>query len=804
MNNTSSSPECYHCGLPIDRAGEFVLTLQEKEREFCCPGCLAVATIINNDGLEQFYQYRSELNRRPQQQKVSFALYDRDDVQKDFVIHEEASAQSDDKISTAYLLLDDITCAACVWLIEQHLKSMQGVVSVNVSADTHQCAVCWQRDSISLSQLMSALDDIGYRPQPFSEDKNEEQHQRYQRMALMRLSVAAFGMMQVGMVAIGLHAGALQGIEEQWQSLLRWVSLVVATPVVLFSAQPFWFTAYKNVLRGQLTMEVPVSIAIVLAYFASIWATVVGTGEVYFDSVSMFTFFLLWGRYLEMRTRYKNRRQTHATTRLLPLVATRLVDECAEEVVLADLAIGDHLHIASGASLPCDGVVLKGTSAVNEALITGEAEPVKKCEGDSVIAGTVNMDGSLVIRATATQQATRLSTIERLTTFAEQDKPQVQELANTVSRYFVAAVLVVSVAVYTFWHFHQPEQAFWVMLSVLVVTCPCALSLATPTVLTATLSRLRAHGLLVLKGHVIETLTQITRVVFDKTGTLTHGKPCVVDIQRLDASYTDAQVMAIASILESGSSHPIAQAFVDKKTSSRADNQVIHTGMGVEGDVMIDGIAGRFFLGKSNFLHQHVQRPSQAQWVLLSDVTSMQPIAWFGLSDELRESASTVVSSMGGQGITVDILSGDHLSVVRSMAEHLGVKNYTAGVTPEEKLAYIRQQQNQRDKVLMVGDGINDVPVLAGADVSIAMDSASDFARTHADAILLNNDLTVLSKSIALAHRCKKIMRQNITWALAYNVTALPLAAAGFIPPYLAAIGMSLSSLIVVINALRV
>jgi Cu2+-exporting ATPase len=858
----AATSDCYHCGLPVAKAGEFALNIQQQLREFCCPGCLAVATIINDDGLEQFYQYRSQLNRRPKQQQESFTLYDRDDVQQSFVYNHHAVVSSQTEVqaepqfdtgtasqestatqeSTAYLLLDDITCAACVWLIEQHLDSVSGVISVKISADTHQCAVRWNRQQVSLSQVMLSLDDIGYRPHPFTQDKNEEQQQRYQRMALMRLGVAAFGMMQVGMVAIGLHAGAIQGIDDEWLSLLRWVSLLVATPVVVFSAQPFWSAAWKNLLRGQLTMEVPVSIAIVLAYLASVWATVTGTGEVYFDSVSMFTFFLLWGRYLEMRTRYKNRRQTRVTTRLLPLIARRVVSDASdkttatiEEVVLADLQLGDYVQIISGDSIPCDGEVVEGNSSVNESLITGEADPVSKQVGDYVIAGTVNMDGVLLIRTIATQQQTRLSTIERLTTFAEQDKPKVQELANTVSRYFVGAVLIVSVAVYTFWHFYQPELAFWITLSVLVVTCPCALSLATPTVLTATISTMRTHGLLVIKGHVIETLTHVSHAVFDKTGTLTYGKPCVAEVRVIDPNVanplTKAQVLAIAAALESGSSHPIAHAFTGdvSAASYSVKDQTLHTGAGVEGSVAINGDVNgqvqRYFLGKPNFLHDELALPSSGQWLLLSRVLSGQPlselsddevledgvlhngaypIAWIRLSDELRVTAQQAISDFQQKGITVEMLSGDNISVVSDMAAQLGVSSFYAGVIPEEKLAYIRQQQARQHTVLMVGDGINDVPVLAGADVSIAMGSASDFARTHADAILLNNDLTVLAKAVGIAHRCKRIMWQNITWALTYNMIALPLAAAGFIPPYLAAIGMSLSSLIVVVNALRV
>ncbi len=290
--------ECYHCGLPIDKPQEFTAVVNQQEREFCCPSCQAVAMMIQQGGLDQFYEYRSQLNRRPDQTSTQeqFALYDREDVQASFVDHEgvesksvKGSQQEHDHLtsqSTAYLLLDDITCAACVWLIEQRLRSLSGVLNVRVNAATHECTVSWDAHSIPLSAVMAALSDIGYRPQPLTRDKQQQHRQKQQRTALMRLAVAAFGMMQVGMVSIGLHAGDIQGMDEQWLSYFRWISLLVATPVVLFSAQPFWSVAWRNLVRGHLTMEVPVSLAIVLAYIASAWATITGTGEVYFDSVS--------------------------------------------------------------------------------------------------------------------------------------------------------------------------------------------------------------------------------------------------------------------------------------------------------------------------------------------------------------------------------------------------------------------------------------------------------------------------------------------------------------------------------------
>lgn len=801
--------ECYHCGLPVAHAEEFVYTIHGEQRDFCCPSCQAVATVIHEGGLDNFYHYRSQLNRRPEQLQASFALYDREDIQQDFVDHHESGQH------TAHLLLDDITCAACVWLIEHRLQSVKGVLSVRVNASTHQCILRWDQQYTSLSAIMSVLSEIGYRPQPLTNDHQEQQRKRYQRMALMRLGVAAFGMMQVGMVAIALYAGALQGMDSQWSSFFRWVSLVVATPVVLFSAQPFWSAAWKNLKQKHLTMEVPVSLAIVLAYIASIWATITGTGEVYFDSVSMFTFFLLLGRYLEMRTRFRNHQQTHGVTRLLPLVAQRVNPsdhQQVDSVVLAELQEGDLVQVVAGDTIPCDGEVVEGCSAVVEALLTGEAEPVNKQLGDTVIAGTVNTDGSLLIKATATDRQTRLSTIEKLTTFAEQDKPKIQELANTVARYFVAAVLCVSAAVFAFWSIYDPKEALWITLSVLVVTCPCALSLATPTVLTATVSAMRSYGLLVLKGHVIETLTHINRVVFDKTGTLTYGKPHVVEVQNCHDGLSENDVLSLAAALEHGSSHPIASAFLPYAGHYTAAERDISTGAGVQGVVAIrEGELCTYRLGKSGFaLGDEVALPSAGQWIALSRVQHSDGqyhytlLAWIRLSDTLRKTALPAVTQLQEQAVAVDILSGDNISVVTDMATQLGTHSYRAGVSPEEKLQYIRDQQLQQQTVLMVGDGMNDVPVLAGADVSVAMDSASDFACSHADAVLLNGDLTVLLKAVTLSRRCKMIMRQNITWALLYNITALPLAAAGFIPPYLAAIGMSLSSLIVVVNALRV
>jgi len=817
LANRANNPDCFHCGLAVTTGDLFSSTIQERSRLFCCAGCQAVAGFIHEGGLDQFYQYRSELNKRPESEKIDFKVYDQEAIQASFVrprLLENTHSVRQQKI--AHLLLDGITCAACVWLIEKYLLAIKGVSKVSVNAGTHQCTVTFDPSQIPLSQLMEQLFNIGYRPQPYTQADQQQQQRQQQRRLLFRLGLAGIGMMLVGMIAVSLHAGAIQGIEAQWVQLFRWVSLLVATPIVLFSAQPFWSSAWRNLKRGHLTMDVPVSLAIILAYLASAWATWTQSGEVYFDSISMFTFFLLMGRYFELRLRYRNQQMAGLTSQLLPMTVTKVsdvntlsTDPSDVVVALAELNVGDHIRVASGETIPADGVIVEGSSAVIEAVLTGEAEPIRKRLGDSVIAGTVNTESTLLLRVVAVGDQTRLSTISQLVEEAEQDKPKLQLLADRVASVFVAVVLCVAALVFFTWRAVDPDAALWITLSVLVVTCPCALSLATPTALTAAVAMMRRQGLLVLKGHVIETLTAITKVIFDKTGTLTYGRPTIVSVDVLDKSLDQNKILSIAAALEKGSSHPIAFAFenyAEKRGAvlPQARDINITTGAGVSG--YIDDAL--FRLGKPDFA---IERDKDCdnildkdnkrigQWVLLS--RNNNALAWIELSDQLRDSAKQAIDELNSYNIKTEILSGDRETSVKLLANQLNI-GYRAEHTPEKKLLALKTDQDS-ETILMVGDGINDVPVLAGADISVAMDTATDFARTRADSVLLNNTLSTLPLVIQLAHKSKRIIRQNITWALGYNLLALPLAAMGYIPPYLAAIGMSLSSLIVVLNALR-
>jgi len=551
-------------------------------------------------------------------------------------------------------------------------------------------------------------------------------------------------------------------------------------------------------------MDVPVSLAIGVAFAASAWATITNSGEVYFDSVSMFTFFLLFGRYLEMRARHRIGRSGNALNTLIPTSTTRLnrkEGQDQEEVVLTrELKEGDLLLIKPGHTLPADGIILEGQSSLNESALTGEYMPVSKSAGDRVLAGTMNVESPLKIQVEKTGQNARVANIVHLLDRAFSERPKTAEITNKVAHWFVLGVLLSTCGVGLYWWLHSPEDAFWIVLSVLVVTCPCALSLATPTALTTSTNALREQGILVTRGHVVESLAQATRIVFDKTGTLTEGRLILAETRLLDSALDDETVLKLAAALERTSEHPIARAFDEYRGFYMAEEVQSVPGQGLSGIILGD----RYRIGTPAFAtdkQQSPELPDDGQWLLLSK--NLKPIAWFSIGDRIRPAAKDAIRALKTQGLKVDLLSGDQSGAVNSVARATGITNIRSGASPEDKLSYIRQLQEQGERIIMVGDGVNDIPVLAGADISIAMGNATDLAKTSADAILMSGQLQRIADGIALTRKTRMIIRQNLVWAAGYNLTALPLAAAGIIPPYLAAIGMSASSLIVVLNALR-
>jgi len=782
---------CYHCAEPVPPGSDYTVEIDGAQRAMCCPGCQAVASAIVDGGLARFYQYRTEASERPEDETPpSWQIYDLPDIQQDFVI------ELDNAHCQASLLLEGISCAACSWLIETHLNQFSGIAQVQVNVTNFRSQITYDPEVIPLSRVLAELHAIGYRPRPATDEQQRALEVRDNRLALTRLGVAGFGMMQAGMVAIGLYMGA----NDEWQSLLRVVSMVLSTPVVFFSAWPFFRASWHSLKAGQLIMDVPVALAVGLGYSASGWATFSGTGEVYFESISMFVFFLLVGRYLEMRARYRHRIGGANVAQLLPSVAKRWQQGEWHQVAVKLLRPGDRVQVAAGDTFPADGEVIAGASGVNEALLTGESVPVFKRAGSFVIAGSQNNESPLEVRVSATGGQTQLSAIEQLIGRAQADKPPQVALADKVARYFIAALLLVCGAVFTAWSFIAPERALWVALSVLVVTCPCALALAMPTALTAATEYLRRSGVLITRGHVLETLTKIDRVIFDKTGTLTQGQLCVAEVKPLLEGVDREHILALCAALEQGSNHPIARAFTDHESGLAFESIRQVTGGGVSG--RMGEVTYR--LGNIAFAAEDapLEVPDEPYlWLLLT--RDGEPLSFIGLSDQVRTEAADVVAALQQQGLAVELLSGDTTNNTARLAQQVGIDVYTGGASPAAKLTRLQQCQAQGEVILMVGDGINDVPTLSGADVSIAMAGASDLARTHADCLLLQHNLQPLLLCISHARATRRVIRQNLTLSLTYNALALPLAALGLVPPWAAALGMTTSSLLVVLNALR-
>ncbi|MBR9828694.1 MAG: heavy metal translocating P-type ATPase [Oceanospirillales bacterium] len=792
---------CFHCGLPVPAGTDYTTIIDGNAQPMCCPGCQAVAQTIVDGGLDNFYRHRDNtapsLDTRTADavHADELAMYDSSAVQAGFV-----RKLGTDK-AEATLVIEGITCAACIWLLEHHLSNQAGVEQFSVNLSNHRAHLIWNPDTCKLSTLFAEVSRIGYKAHPFHPNKEEQLLEQEQKRAIRRLGIAGVGMMQVMMMAIALYAGALQDMEARFVEFIRWSSLIITTPVVFYAARPFFVAAVRDIRSRHLSMDVPVSIAIGGAYLASIWATVMTTGEVYYDSVTMFTFFLLIGRYVEMQARHRTGRAGNALLDLLPTSATVLENGQERMLPAAELKPGDIVLVRPGHTLPADGVIIDGTSSVDESALTGEYLPLSKQPGDTVVGGTINVEHPLQVRISEVGVNTRLSAIVGLLDRAHAEKPMTARLADRVARYFVLAVLLTSATVATGWYLVSPADAFWVTLSVLVVTCPCALSLATPTALTAATGTLRQQGLLITRGHVLEGLASATHVIFDKTGTLTEGN---LSIQRMQPAreLNNLNPYAIAAALEQASEHPIAKAFHAYFTHP-ADNIRVQVNAGVEGE--IDGI--RYRIGKPAYAAElytdqpPLQPDDHLQWLLLAD--SDGALAWFALDDQVRQDARITVNTLKRLGLQVGMLTGDDSSAAARVAAELGIDTVRQGVSPDEKLSYINSLQAEGASVIMVGDGINDIPVLAGARTSIAMGSATDLAKTSADAVLISSELERLALALLVARKTRTVIRENLAWALLYNLVALPLAALGFIAPYMAAVGMSASSLIVVGNAMR-
>ena len=881
-------------------------------------GCQLASQSIVEAGLEQYYLDRSEINRTASlpTQMTRLEAYDHDEIKSQFVYVQ-------DGMSVAELSVNNLRCAACTWLIESRLDELEGIDKCQVNLTNQRMRVIWDESKLPISRILAVINEIGYEAKPYRQDTHEAMLARHNNQMLIRLGIAALGSMQAMMYAVAIYFGEYSDMLIFQRDFLRWVSLFVSTPVFFYAGIPFFTSAWSAIRARQVNMDVPVSIALIVTFFASLFATITGQGETYYDSVSMFIFFLLAGRYIEHNARLKaatmandlvvvepvlvqkiaedkdaaasilqlleqnsvqknalkqeraestnqlgdvsvsgavnrisNKPNSQNTASATPnftqsmdaniftltsriaqdwqqtrqqrLTITNTKDKAKEKqmVTAHSLQVGDIIMVEAGSEIISDGILLSPSATVSQSLLTGEGDLISKAQGDYIVGGAQNDSQPFEMLVTALPENSQIGLIDRLMNRAMSEKPKLAQQADKLARWFVARILVLSVLVFIGWYIVDPSQAVWATVAVLVATCPCALSLATPIALTVSTNRLASYGFLTTRGHTLQTLAEITHVAFDKTGTLTYGKPNLLNIELLIANdmTTDTNdekdsLLAIAAALEVGSRHPIAHALLTAAYQLHLPaTQVLqhYPAGGVE--AMIDGVLYRighvdFALDIANHTNINndlvidlvAERASSA--VVLScqkdESITWQALACFYFNDKVRDSAQSMLDSLKALGIEPIMLTGDPSSQALEMAKNLGMQSAYNGLSPMDKVNHIQQLQAQGAVVLMVGDGINDAPVLAAADVSTSIAGAADLAQVSSDSIILNGQIEAIIAAKRIADKTKRIIKQNLRWALIYNSSVLIPAALGYVPPWLAAIGMSLSSLFVVLNALR-
>jgi len=805
---------CFHCGLPLpENQAPPVLVVDGVERAFCCHGCQAVCKAIVAAGLDDYYRHRTDTAASANQQVIPdflsrVSLYDRAEIQQGFVKQQQ-------DWSEATLLLENIRCPACLWLNEKHLRGLEGVIDVHIDDITQRARVRWQPDTIKLSQILTAITDIGYIAHPYDASRNEQLQRLRRRRSTERLIFAgAVGMLVMNFSLATYFMGGSEPSTELplWITIGRWTSVILVVLIMAYSGQEFFAGAWGDLRNRRLGMDIPVVLGLSFAFAGSLYTTISGHGEVYFDSIAMFVFFLLLARRYELGGKLRAADHLDRLNRVVPRTAQRIDEDGRQhDTSVEELLPGDLIRLVPGETVPVDGTIRSGSSSFDESLITGEPNSVLRHHGDHVVAGSVNGDQPVVIRVTKTMQASTLSEIQQLVEHGLEQRPRYARLAERVASWFVAAILVIAVA--TAWYWLQVEPSRWLAstIAVLIVTCPCALALATPVALAVSAGRFMEIGVLPLRIQALDDLATSDLFVFDKTGTLTAGRPALSAVHTTDNLDRD-QCLRYAAALSADSEHPLAKAvrMNTQQTNMRADTIKNVPGSGVT--AMIDGMEWR--LGNPDFAEQgRALSPevvsivedchSSGQTVsLLSNQVGIQAILAF--ADPLRSGVQELLTGLANTGVNnFAILSGDSRTSVSKLCQRLSISDCHGGMSPQDKLAWTEARQQEGHRIAMFGDGINDAPTLAAADVSISFSGATDLANISSDFLILGDDANVLASARQLARQTRQNIMWNFAWAAGYNLLAVPFAAAGYIPPWLAAIGMSASSLIVVLNALR-
>ncbi len=805
MNNNKVVMHCFHCGLSVPDNFSVCVKIADKARPMCCHGCEAVAQTIVETGNAEYYRHRTESATTAGDIVPEFlqqiSLYDHDRLQKEFV------RTIDDGLKEVDLILEGVTCAACLWLNQKHLRSLFGVTQADVNYSTHRAHVLWDPARIKLSEIIEAIVRIGYMAHPYDARRYQAIYKKQKNILLKRMGIAYVLGMQIMIMAVALYSGRWSGMVQEYSELFRWLSMGLVIPIFIYSAQPFFQSAWNDIKHFHAGVDVPVTIGLLIAMFASVVATVSGQGEVYFDSLAMFVALLLSARYLELVTRYSAAQLSERFNQSVPVKAHRVCGDVEELVMATDLKAGDKVRVRPGDTIPCDGKVIEGVSCADESLLSGESKPVHKSVHCHVIGGTVNIEGILLLEVQHSMSESIFSSIVKMIEKAHFEKPSWTKMVDRLAPWFVLSVLTTAVIVASYWLYFHPADWVWVTVSVLIVSCPCALSLATPLALSAATKSLMSQGVLVGHSGLFETLPLAQYFVFDKTGTLTTGKFNIESVHVFN-NMAENTLLQIAASIEQYSEHPLARVILKSNTQELLPVSDYRNtpGQGLQGE--IDETT--YYIGS----HDYVTQASQCvKYEGLPPVHKGLSETWIAkngeilgcitMSDSVRPDAKQLIEYLQMSGYTVVMLSGDNRQAVSYFSDQLGIKESSAEMLPQDKLNYIKKLQRKNQQVVMVGDGVNDAPVLKQADVSLSLQCSTDLAIANSDCVILSDNLLKIIELHLFAGKTRSTIRQNILWALVYNLTVLPLAASGWVFPWLAASGMALSSFIVTLNSMR-
>jgi len=811
----SLTASCFHCGQAIPEGDLIFKKIDEEERSFCCHGCASVCEVIYEAGMQSFYQRTpdGELLSPPPPPNKDIDFFDYDEVQSQYV-----SDLSDRREIT--LMSEAIHCAACVWLIEHTMANCDGIQLASVNFTNKRIKIRWDNSQLKLSDIIKKLNSIGYDATPYDASTSEAAYRKANRDLLYRLGFAGFAMMNVTWFSVALYTGASE--DQEFRSYFYWLQLVIATVALGYSGQPFFKGAWTSLKARTVGMDVSIAIGLLTTYFYSLWVTVdsSGTGYVYFNTLIDFMFLLLIGRYLEAISKNKALDASRRLMDLQPKVARQVLEGEESIVPVRKLVKGDHILVKPGEQFPVDGTIFSGLSMVNESMLSGESREIEKAVGDSISAGTLNVDGTLTITVDKILQDTQLGHIVHMVEEAQGSKAPIQCTTDKIMPWFVSATLSLAFASFVFWYFQAGlEFAVMTATAVLIITCPCAFGLATPMAIAVATGVSARNGILVKNGTVLETLQSIQHFVFDKTGTLTKGQMKLVDheiVPELNQKEVLIQIASIENLSEHSLGHAVANEIKDRyQLTSKALNEIkgfkAFAGKGVVGICENETI----HIGTAKWLSElNISIPEYFRQLAESRAKLAQTAIWVAkesklvgvlfLEDEIRPEAVELISRLKAKGKQVTLLSGDLQVVADCVAEQLGGMNVIAEVLPEDKNQVIRDLQAKGQLVAMIGDGVNDAPALVRADVGIALGSGTDVSMDSADIVLMNNELMAVDTAVELSGRTLKTIKQNIISSFAYNIIMVPLAVSGTLTPLIAALTMPLSSLVVIGNAARI